>query len=383
MKIEIIALGFNYENGGGSHKTLDLMIRSLVEKGHNINLSTLFSDNNKIPVDLPCTVRELYFSGKFLEINKKIEELLSGTETDLFLLYGPSLVYGGGLYKKNNTSTKPVCVYVNNYLPEIYLEYVSKKNISSYIKNKIFYVKHFMWAKIVGLRHANKVDTLIYDSPVIEKIYRKFGFKTRSVIIPEFVNTSNNIIPLKIQRKFISLLYVGRITLDKGLDLLIKATAIILKEKNDVKIKIIGSGSEEQNIVDQIESNQLRDHVSIEGWTNFQELQKKYQEADIFIHPSRWIEPFGRTVLEAMSYGLPIITTENTGSAWVAQGCGLFFKKNDFKGLSGKILTLIKNKDLQNKLSQNALERARMFNYTYSAEKLDDTIRNIASQKKI
>lgn len=72
-------------------------------------------------------------------------------------------------------------------------------------------------------------------------------------------------------------------------------------------------------------------YIKIHGRYNYSELEKIFDDTDVLIVPSVWYETFGYTVLEALSYGVPVIITNNVGAKDIlAEGAGIVI--NDIKG---------------------------------------------------
>lgn len=74
------------------------------------------------------------------------------------------------------------------------------------------------------------------------------------------------------------------------------------------------------------------------------ELQKIFSNTDILIAPSICYETFGFTVLEALSYGVPVIVSDNVGSKDIVESGGIIIKSGDFNQLKNVILSLNKEK---------------------------------------
>ncbi len=89
------------------------------------------------------------------------------------------------------------------------------------------------------------------------------------------------------------------------------------------------------------------------------ELRKVYQNADLFIFPSVWNEPFGMPVLEAMACGLPVVTTRGGGiPEFVDHGkSGLLVERGDSKALAEAVCALLRDGELRRKMGRAAREK--------------------------
>ena len=107
-----------------------------------------------------------------------------------------------------------------------------------------------------------------------------------------------------------TLLFVGSGFQRKGLYFVIKALPLVLKQA-DVRLVVVGQGNQKK--ADRLaEKLGVLDKISFVG--PVKEVAPYYREADVFVLPSIY-EPFSNACLEAMAYGLPIVTTEMNGAS--------------------------------------------------------------------
>lgn len=107
----------------------------------------------------------------------------------------------------------------------------------------------------------------------------------------------------------IKLLFLGRVSEDKGVRELIMATERLKDDGIKVKLKIVGSGEFLNDAKSLVEQEGLDDIVSLEGPVYDNEKKKRYYlDADVYILPT-YHEGFPRTLHESMIFGTPVITT--------------------------------------------------------------------------
>lgn len=368
MRISFFAVKINLQSGGGSHRTLDLKMRYLAEHGHDVSLTTVYSKGNRLVASVPYAISELDASGKrFIEVQKFVVAEMKKQEdgVDIFHLDGPSFIWAAGMYRKGG-GKKPVVCFVNNYEISMGMYHKEYANISDAVFGKLYQYKRWCWDKFIGTSYSKHIDRIYFDSPVIEKIYHQFGVQPKdSKVLPEFIDVQALGQESEVSETF-SILYTGRLMYDKGIDLLVNAVANI----KDVKVDIIGSGPQTEEIKNLISKNNLS-HITLHEWMSPDELNKYYSRASVFVHPSRWPEPFGRTIVEAMAHGLPIITATKTGSAWVAGEAGIIFNNNNLQSLKSAINKLKDSPELQRDLSEKAKKRAAFFDYRSHATTLE------------
>ncbi len=120
-----------------------------------------------------------------------------------------------------------------------------------------------------------------------------------------------------------TVLFVGRLTPDKGVHVLMRAMKEIMDERDDVTLVI--SGSKKFGVNDDDEytrllksfTGKLKGRVIFTGFLQPNELINYYRAADIFVCPSQWNEPLARVIYEAMASGLPVVATDRGGNAEV------------------------------------------------------------------
>lgn len=108
-------------------------------------------------------------------------------------------------------------------------------------------------------------------------------------------------------------LFVGRIIRSKGVRDAIRALGR-LGDLPQVTLDIVGDGDDRQQCAAEVAELGLTDRVRFHGWMAKSEVRRYYEAADAFVFPS-FREPGGRVVLEAMSFGLPVIAADYGGPA--------------------------------------------------------------------
>ena len=166
------------------------------------------------------------------------------------------------------------------------------------------------------LRHAWQIlenaKFIIFISPSLKrKFYQIFGskFEFKSLLIPNGINQaylSSGETQIKKLHTPLELLYVGSFLKRKNVPALIK-----LVENSEARLTIVGAGGNEEKKVLQM----IRDSDKINYLGRIEDqsrLIQVYRQSDIFIMTSKG-ETFGLVYLEAMSQGLPVVYSTNTG----------------------------------------------------------------------
>lgn len=130
-------------------------------------------------------------------------------------------------------------------------------------------------------------------------------------------------------------LAIGRFTpLHKGIDLLIEAFHLFSQKNNDWNLDIIGEGIEEHKYKSLICKYKLGDRITIHPFTN--QIQDYYSNAQVYVLSSRW-EGMPLVLVEAMSHGLPIVTSDLPVCKEIMGDLGLYFKNGDIQDLANKL----------------------------------------------
>jgi glycosyltransferase involved in cell wall biosynthesis len=136
------------------------------------------------------------------------------------------------------------------------------------------------------------------------------------------------------------ILYLGRITKEKGPDLVLDA---FLNIHNSIDSRLVIAGFDETssesfyaNLLKQkwqALPNELKDRIELLNWTN--NIEKLFSETCLLIVPSRVKEGLGRSALEAMSYGIPVIASNNGGLTEVVESnvTGYLYEPGNLKEL--------------------------------------------------
>ena len=203
------------------------------------------------------------------------------------------------------------------------------------------------------LKKSNLIFTLDKDSMEQYSKYNKnIVAVNNSIVLPQKIVERDQC------HNPIRLLFVGRLSKVKRVDGIIKAVSL-MNEK--VELTILGDGEEREHIQKIIKENQLGSCVHLIGAVQPAEVQKYMQENDILIMNSI-LEGKPMTILEAMSYGMPVITTNVGGISELIDSNieGVFIEDGE-KNIV-KAIGIIKNN--YKTFNRNAVRRS--FNYDYS-----------------
>lgn len=159
-------------------------------------------------------------------------------------------------------------------------------------------------------------------------------------------------------------LYIGNMSRYKNVMTLIDAIPIVLSSKENITFIIVGKGELQEAAKQKVITLNVTEQVLFVS--HAEDLTPYYAAADLFVLPSI-NEMFGIVLLEAMSYGLPIVASRGGACPEVVGEAGLLFNPSDSEDLAIDILTLIENKDLYKDLRKKSLQRVKQFTWDEAA----------------
>lgn len=163
-------------------------------------------------------------------------------------------------------------------------------------------------------------------------------------------------------------LQIGRINLEeKGHRYTLEAFKLLSETCTNARLVIIGPGTQEQitNLHKKIKELNLEQKVLFLGSKNYDTLPHYINACDVGVMPSIWFEAFGRTTIDMLSCGLPVVSTKVGGlkEANVNGVTGFCVEPKDSAALSDAIKKILTDENMRIKMSQNARQLV-MNNYT-------------------
>ncbi|MDD3263683.1 MAG: glycosyltransferase family 4 protein [Candidatus Nanoarchaeia archaeon] len=168
--------------------------------------------------------------------------------------------------------------------------------------------------------------------------------------------------------KTFKILYLGRITVQKGIEYLINTAKIVCDYEKNVQFVIVGEGDLMQYMIDRVIELKIEDKFIFTGWLKGQEVEDAYSMSDIHILPS-FSEPFGLTPLEASRKGCVNVITKQSGVAEVFNNC-LKMDYWDTQEAANKIISLIRYSELREEMKEKAYEELKGFSWDKPAKKV-------------
>ena len=174
-------------------------------------------------------------------------------------------------------------------------------------------------------------------------------------------------------------LFVGRLVRRKGLVELLEAFEIVSRTFPDARLILVGDGPFRPELEQLVSRSPVRHLVEMKGMLTGAPLFREYATCDVFVMPSKTTatdtEGFGMVFLEAAFFARPAVGTRSGGipEAVVDGETGLLVDQDDVEDLGSKIVTLLSDRNLAERLGANARERVlSSFTWEKATEKFMD-----------
>ncbi len=169
---------------------------------------------------------------------------------------------------------------------------------------------------------------------------------------------------------------VGKISYQKGQDLLVEAWDKVWRKHPDWKLELYGKSNE-----DYLNTERLKEK-NILHFPPEKNIMEKYLDSSIYVMSSRF-EGFGMVLIEAMACGVPCISFDcdyGPSDIIIDNEDGLLVKKESTKDLADKLLLLIENNDLRQDFGKKAKVNVQRFEQSIIAQKWDNLFKRILQE---
>ncbi|MFL9831936.1 glycosyltransferase [Flavobacterium sp. ST-87] len=213
---------------------------------------------------------------------------------------------------------------------------VPKHKLRLIVESSIYEFRHSKLLTPIKRIFISGIAECIVSGQPHSRLVKKLGFKGK-ITISRGVGVLDFDYKPKIKSKpdeIINFLYVGRVSEDKGLDLLFT----FFKKNQDLHLNIVGS-IENEKYLDVINKNH---NITFHGYKNRHELKDIYDSNDVFVLASL-VEPWGLVVEEALYHGLPVMLSDKVGcneDLVKFYNVGEVFETNNLEDLSEKMLNM-------------------------------------------
>ncbi len=177
--------------------------------------------------------------------------------------------------------------------------------------------------------------------------------------------------------------YLGRLKRYKRVDLLLEAMRIVLSEMPEARLTILGDGDARGELIKLSERLGIRDRVVFRGLVGDEEKVKTLQKSHLLVNTSPK-EGWGLTGVEAMGCGTPVIASDSPGlrDSIVDGETGFLVEHGDVEKLAGRIVEVLANKTVRERLSENGVRWVQKFSWDRAAERTLALIEELVSGRR-
>jgi len=156
-----------------------------------------------------------------------------------------------------------------------------------------------------------------------------------------------------------NLLFVGRLEKVKGVDILIKSMSALKKSKLDIRLRIVGDGSQKDYLASLVQDLNLGKVVSFLGAKTGKDLELEYQKADLFVLPSR-AEGQAIVILDAWLRKLPVLVSSAGHNPWMIEPGidGFIASAGSEKALTETLAMALTNRDKWRQMGEKGYKKA-------------------------
>ena len=328
---------------GGVEKVTQLLSDAFARQGIDVTVISLFRNNQNyyfpLSENVECSfmVNEIYDNNKVNKLKKikllfkgrsSLKSYLQNNKFDLIIAQTalPAFLLLSLGYRKNTI----VC---EHYKYELYSGLITK-------------LRNLVYSKLLKVITLTETDANKYKSKRIN-----------AVTIPNMTSFPINQPKGKDSKRIIS---VGRLSNQKGYDLLVEAYKKVKLKHPDWKVDIFGDGELYTFLTNMTKEADVDDVIHFKGSTS--KVREELCDSAIYVMSSRF-EGFPMVLLEAMSCGLPIISFScpEGPAELLINNSGILVKSEDTDGLALAINDLIENEELRNELSKNAIKEIKKY----------------------
>lgn len=268
---------------------------------------------------------------------------------------------------------KPKEYYVLVY--DFAYRYFSDNSIKQKIKNKF---TDFISA--LAFRRAKKIIAI--SNATGEEIFRLFKVDNKKIITIHLGWTAIN----KLEQKLVEglpekyFMFIGTLKERKNVLSVVQAFANF-KEKNPIPIKLVIVGKRNNNspyiqkINNFIKEKKLEEQVFFTGHTTDEQVAYIYAHANALIFPSL-LEGFGMPPLEAMSFGVPVVTSSTSSLGEVAGNAAILVDPNNTIQIAEAMGRITQDDGLRRDLITNGFERIKFFSWVKAALEYNNLFNN-------
>jgi len=357
---------------GGAEKYMFTLAKLLLENGHQVEIF----GSQKFNTNLSYISRIYNISDCF-----RLTNLLKAFQPDIVHVHKINLALSPSILRVIKRFNIPVVMTVHDFhyvCPDDWL--IDNKDLPCYHGFNVkcvfsnCYRSKISW-KYKGLRIYHVISLLLHRT-LLKKYVDQFIVPSNSLaqmmrgnlcvknvsFVPNIIWLNSNLCntPISDCKR---LLFIGRLSKEKGAEYLINAMPKILECFPDTELTLIGKGPEEHTLKNMVRKLGIERNVRFRGFVSEDNLAESYLQAELVVVPSFWAENNPIVCLEAMAHGRPVIASNLFGLSELIddEDIGTLFNPGDAVDLAHKIIAILSDFDKVQKMSANSREKSLSF----------------------
>jgi glycosyltransferase involved in cell wall biosynthesis len=344
----------------------DVVAKALIEgEVYGVELlSALSAFAPQKPVSPSAGVRDRYAADIFSEVERFTTDVVSRFSTVEFdLIHAHDWMTFPAAVALAQTTNKPLIVHVHSL---------------EHDRSGLFYDETIDAIERFGIRSADKVIAVSHYTK--RSIERRHATPASKIVV-----VHNGIYPRQVVNDYRQkktwpehvVLFLGRVTFQKGPDYFVEVASKVIPHVQDVLFVLAGSGDMLPSVIEQVKKLSLEEYFLFPGFVQGEELEELFSVADLYVMPSV-SEPFGLTALEAISYDTPVILSKQSGASEVLQNV-LRADFWDTDRMADLILNALLHRELRDELVAQAKQELSQLHWDAAAIKTVEVYQDIST----
>ncbi len=375
MKIALLTDTF-YPQVNGVANTVQRLARALADEGHTVRVYTISNiskeeqdayANGAYEVYLLPSLGAVVYPGERLGLpSRALTKSLREFAPDIIHSHTPFTVgeLGGMAAKKLSVPLVGTHhTFFDHYLKHIYLDHA--------------------WARLLSwkftVRHYAKAALVISPTQSLLDALEEHGLTTKVALLSNMLDT-DFFVPSQERdtARPPRLVYMGRLSYEKSVDDVLRATAEVAKTIPNVELLVIGDGPERARLEEQAKELGIAERSRFTGYLHGTELVSALQSADIFLTASK-SENMPLAILEAMAVGLPIIAVGSLGMREILKdgGNAFFIGPDQSSEMAARAIQLLQNELLRKQFAETSRNLSLQYGQKAIAKRLVELYKSI------
>lgn len=362
----------------GVSNSLAHLVKEYARQGHDVLVvAPKLKGCDQVEIDgvdivfLPSIVDVFYPTSALGMFSPYLLKKLKSFSPEIIHVVVPLTVGGMGLLYSKLVDIKSVAVFHAYFMEPEYLKIIGIKNRGVGVAQKMLwkYAKSFY----------DRANYVVTPSNFVKQDLIAHNFSGPIKVINNAIDFSNVSFDQKKHLSFIKehsllnnkiALYIGRISIEKNIELLIDSFSDVLKKVPDAKLLIVGGGPDLERLQNKVAQLNLEKHIVFSGEIKNYDLVRKgvFRLAKVFVTASHSeVQPV--SIIEAMSFGLPVVAAKSRGLTEMIKDNGYLVSNDDKNKFSENISKILRDTKTQKEMSERSRQLAKKYSLSNSAKK--------------